>query len=82
MRQFVNDYSELDLEWYNQSNYICLLSVENEKELEILLDKANTKNIRYSIFREPDLDNAVTAICLEPGQISKKLVSNLRLAFK
>lgn len=63
--------------WYNDSNYICILAVENEAELIDLIEKA--KDITFSLFREPDLDNEITAIALEPGKVSKKLCQKLSL---
>ncbi len=66
----------------NNSNYICLLSVSSEHDLIKLLEKANLYNIKISVFREPDIDNQITAIALAPGAKSKKLCNNLKLALR
>jgi hypothetical protein len=47
--------------------------------LEKLVDKAKSKNISTSTFREPDIGNVITAIALEPSILSKKLTSGLPL---
>jgi hypothetical protein len=59
-----------------------LLSVTNEGELKNLIEQATARNIAVSIFREPDVDNQITAIALAPGQESKKLCSRLPLALR
>lgn len=81
MRQFSHEYPQIDKEWFDNSNYICLLVVSNEEELNKLLQMARDRNIACSSFREEDLGNALTAVCLEPGRLTKKLVSNIKLAF-
>jgi hypothetical protein len=48
-------------------------------ELEKLIDKAEMRNIKYSVFREPDIGNEITAIALEPNLVSKKLTSHIKL---
>ena len=82
LRQFSNDHPEIDRQWFDNSNYICLLAVSSEEDLRKLCDKSKEHNLRFSKFEEPDLNNSLTAICLEPGAITKKLVSNLKLAFR
>jgi len=64
------------------SNYICILEISNEKELERLIERARAHEIKFSIFREPDIGDRITAIALEPGAKSRKLCSNLPLALK
>lgn len=81
-RQFSHDHPEIDKEWFNNSNYICLLSVKDELALNELIEKASLHNIKFSVFREPDIVNQITAICLAPCKESKKITSNLRLALK
>lgn len=82
LRQFTAEHPEIDKLWFEQSNYLGLLSVSDENELSRLIEKANKQGIRFSIFREPDIDNQITAIAIEPGLKSKKLCSNLKLALK
>lgn len=77
--QFQYEHPEIAKNWYNNSNYLIFLSVENEDELKQLIDKAKQKNIKISIFREPDLNNEITAIAIEPSLKSKKLTSGLKL---
>jgi hypothetical protein len=44
--------------------------------------KAEARGIKISRFYEPDLQNQLTAICLEPSENARKLTSNLPLMFK
>jgi hypothetical protein len=82
LRQFTEEHPEIDQEWFKKSNYLGLLSVEDELALCKLIDKAVALGIKFSIFREPDIDNQITAIALEPGSKSKKLCQNIKLALK
>ncbi|VDM10415.1 unnamed protein product [Wuchereria bancrofti] len=67
--------------WHSFSNYVVLLSTKNEKELIDLIEKCEQKNLKYSAFREPDLGNSVTAIAIEPSEVTQKLVAHLPLLF-
>jgi len=58
------------------------LSVEDEDSLKLLIYRLQQLNIKYSIFREPDIDNQITAIAIEPSIKTKKIVSNLPLMLK
>jgi len=80
MRQFTEEQKEVDALWFKNSNYIVLLSVENEEALENLIAMASIKNVRLAIFREPDIDNQITAVAFEPGEQSRRLCSRLKLA--
>ncbi len=82
LRQFTAEHPEIDRIWFEQSNYLGLLSVKNEEELVQLIEQAANHGIHHSIFREPDIDNQITAIALSPGPKSKKLCSRLPLALR
>ena len=78
---FSQDHPEVTKQWINNSNYIVVLEIENEEKLSDLLNRAQKLNIITSQFREPDLNNSITAIVLSPGDLSKQLCKKLRLAF-
>lgn len=80
--QFTFEHPETNREWFKNSNYLGFLSVANEKELERLIERARSQGIKFSIFREPDIGDQITAIALEPGSKSKKLCNHLQLALK
>jgi len=80
--QFQKEHSDIQNEWFFKSNYIALLSTENEESLKQLLLKANIKDIKCSTFYEPDLDNQLTAVAFEPSELTNKLCSSCPLAFK
>lgn len=82
IRQFTADHSERDLEWFSKSNYLGWLSVENEVELMRLIIQAQDTGLRWSVFREPDLNGAITAIVLEPHPKTVELLKGLPLALK
>lgn len=82
IRQFSEDHPELDKEWFRNSNYVACLSVPTERDLELLLQRAQERGIPCSSFREPDIDDQLTAIALAPGEASKRLCSSCRLALR
>ena len=80
--QFKFEHPEVSQHWFEKSNYLGLLSVANEDELSRLISEASEKGIKFAVFREPDINDQITAIALEPGSKSKKLCSHLKLALK
>ncbi len=65
--EFQHEHPEIAKEWNINSKYLIFLSVENEIELQKLLRKIQFKELKYSMFFEPDIGNQLTAIALEPG---------------
>jgi len=45
-----------------------------------LLEKIKIQELKHSIFREPDMNNQMTAIAVEPTEKTMKLCSKLPLA--
>lgn len=80
--EFQHEHPQIAKEWNTNSKYLVFLTVENEEALQRLLEKIQIRDIKYSVFFEPDIGNQLTAVCLEPGQVSEKIVSNLPLALK
>jgi hypothetical protein len=66
-------------DWMEVSNYVAVLCAPDEKHLEGILEKAISKGVSVGFFREPDLENQLTAIVLEPGLRGRKLCSSLPL---
>lgn len=78
--QFMMDHPLISRAWFEESNYLAFLSIRDEPSLEKLVQKAESRGIIYSIFREPDLGNQITAAAFEPGIMGRRLCSNLKLA--
>jgi len=78
LREFVQEHPGIDREWHENSNYLALLSVPTERDLDALIAKASAKGVRFSVFREPDIGNEITAVVLEPK--GKRLCGHLPLA--
>ncbi len=68
--------------WFLESNTLVQLEVKNEKQLQLLIDKCQQLQICYTVFREPDIGNQITAVALEPSDKTQKLVRNIPLLFK
>lgn len=81
-REFVNQYNEIENDWYNNSNYICILSANDESHLNDIIEKCMLNKVKFSIFKEPDYNDSITSIAIEPGLKSKKITSSLPLALK
>ena len=80
--EFALQYPDETNLWMKNSNYICCLSAKDEDELYKLIQRAIDKEVCFSVFREPDIEDKITAIALEPGDRSRRLCSSLRLALK
>ena len=78
---FVVKNPTIALDWHN-SNYLVCLAASDEAELNSLIDKCTMRGLEFSVFREPDLNNEITAICIEPSEQTQKVVSNYPLMFK
>lgn len=68
--------------WHRDSNYLALLGVKDEDDLLKYIRKADQKGLNYTVFKEPDLENSITAVAIEPSPLTQKLVSNLPLLLK
>lgn len=53
-----------------------MLGIKDLSELEYEIDKLKRKNIKFTEFREPDLNNEITSIAVYSD---KKLFRNLEL---
>lgn len=80
--QFQYDHPEIANNWYKNSNYLAMLSTKDENSLINLIKQCQRLCLNISIFREPDIDNQITAIAIEPSLKTKKLCSQLQLALK
>jgi hypothetical protein len=80
--EFVFEHPEIASEWNNVSKHLAVCSCRDGPALLELLDKCLLKGLDISIFREPDLNNEITAIAIEPTLRGKKIVSNLPLTLK
>jgi peptidyl-tRNA hydrolase len=75
-------YPEEAQKWREDSNFLIVLSVENEQELcELAIELART-NMHWCKFREPDMNNELTALAVLPDKYSEKFFRNLPLALR
>lgn len=79
---FQHEHSNIANYWHKNSNYLIFLSADDENHLEKLISKAEDKGIKYTVFREPDINNEITAVAFEPTDASRKLTSSLPLLGK
>ena len=77
--EFQHNHPTIAKEWHECSKYLVFLSIPNEQCLKDLIVKADAKQIKYSVFREPDIDNEITAVAFEPSEAAKKLCSKYPL---
>lgn len=77
---FQHQHPTIAQEWNKNSNYLIFLSVENEQELKRFIQKFEIYDLKHTVFIEPDLDNQITAVCVEPSERTQKLCSHLPLA--
>jgi hypothetical protein len=80
MSQFAVEYPSQFKDWYENSQYVACLSIEDEESLLALAEKLRSRGIAVSVFREPDYNHKSTSIAIEACDQARRLTSNLRLA--
>ena len=75
MAQFFLEHPTIAREWANQN--LIILEVPNQQSLIDLIQKLD--GYSTSIFREPDINNEITAIAVEG--MARPILSNLKLLF-
>jgi len=80
--EFAAWHPEAYQKWYKESNYLALLSVRDERDLEKYMFLAQGKRILFSEFREPDLDNALTAVVFDATMDAREMLKNEKSALK
>jgi peptidyl-tRNA hydrolase len=82
LADFILTHPKAAQKWHKESNYLVTLSVSDETALLQLAQKLSDNGVNYVTFREPDVNNQVTALCIEPSNVVRKLCSNFPLALK
>lgn len=81
-RQFAAEHPEIERCWFEQSNTVVCLGVDNEEALMGYAQLAMKNGLKFSIFREPDFENEITALALEPCFRSQEICKDLPLALR
>lgn len=79
---YAAEHPGITREWLTNSNFLVVVSVTDEFVLLNLLQNAHKLGITHSCAHEPDLDDTLTAVALEPGATAKRLCANYPLALK
>ena len=77
--EFARDHWIPTAAWMRDSNFIVLVTVEDEAALVELVDAAHREHVEVSKNFEPDLDGELTAIVLAPGAVARRLCARLPL---
>ena len=76
---YQHEYPQDAIHWHKNSNYLIFLTSDDQSHLERLIHKADTLGIKYTIFKEPDLNNEITAVTFEPSDDARRITSSLPL---
>ena len=82
LTEFIFQHPEIAKHWHINSKYLVYLSAKDESHLQSIINKLSEKGIKHSVFREPDIDNQLTAVAIEPHIDLKRITSSLPLALK
>lgn len=75
LRAFGASYPDIDRDWYETSNNIVVLEHDDPAGLA---DRLDAHGMMLARFNEPDMDGALTSICVAPE--ARKLLSRVPLA--
>jgi hypothetical protein len=79
---FAEELPQFFKSWKTNSNYVVSLATQDELSLEKYYHKLLNIGAPVIAFREPDIDNQLTAICFYGLPEYRKIVSSLPLALK
>ncbi len=80
---FIFEHKDVANVWHNISNYIIILTVKNEADLYAVQNTLRGLNISsITTFKEPDIENELTAIALLPDDKAEAYCRTLKLAFR
>jgi peptidyl-tRNA hydrolase len=79
---FIFEHKTSAKQWKFDSNSIITLSIPTEQSLQELYEKLLSVTPYVTAFREPDIDNQLTAIAVYGTPDIRKMVSHLPLALK
>ena len=82
LADFAHELPQFFKSWKDNSNYLISLATQDEQSLETYYNKLRACGAPIVAFREPDINNQLTAICFYGLPHYRKLVSNLPLALK
>lgn len=68
--------------WLRESNYLVVVTALDEAMLEMYATAALQAGLRVTLVHEPDCNDELTAIAIEPSPEARKLCSNLPLLGK
>lgn len=80
-RLFAEEHAEVERAWYEASNTISVVHVSGQDALLDVRATAEARGIATSLFEEPDLNGAPTALAVAPSLDSVRLCRRLRPAF-
>jgi hypothetical protein len=76
------EWPSLIRDWVTTSNFLVVVAVPDEQALVKLAARAVEEGILRYITREPDLNDSITAVALQPGDEARRLCANFPLALK
>ncbi len=79
---FAHDHSDQFKQWKLESNSIITLAVKDEESLINLFYKLKDKTPYITAFREPDINDQMTALCVYGSLEIRKMLCNIPLALK
>lgn len=68
--------------WVRDSNYLVVVAAQDEAHLNMYATAALQAGLRTTLVHEPDCNDELTAIAIEPSTEAKRLCSNLPLVGK
>lgn len=80
--EFSHQHPDITGYWLASSNYIVIVSVPDEAALHTLCCEAIRRGLTTTVVREPDVNDEVTALAIEPGLTAQKLCATMPLALK
>jgi len=75
--EFVLKHPDIALNWHTKSNYVAVLEAESPDHLHELLRESIESDLTCHAFYEPDLGNVLTAIAIEPSNITQEMLRHL-----